>query len=175
MRSGLFCACLLFLAAALLFPVESAFADTGDMNIEAQLIWGTNDSKPDSKLKAAGPNLSEKLKHSPFKWDHYFEMHRELFKLRRNEEKTLTMSRNCVISVTNIGDDQIKFRLFGKGQLANTATQALPNGQLLVTGGDAENSTAWFVVLRQVDAKTMDAGGSNNYNSSSSSSSSSSH
>jgi hypothetical protein len=145
--------------AALLFPVDSAFADTGDMNIEAQLIWGTNDSKPDATLKPAGPVLSEKLKHSPFKWDHYFEMHRELFKLKLNEEKTVTMSRNCVISVTNLGGDQVKFRLFGKGQLANTVTQALPNGQLLVTGGDAENSTAWFVVLRQVDSKTAETNG----------------
>jgi hypothetical protein len=86
-------------------------------------------------------------------------MHRELFKLKLNEEKTVTMSRNCVISVTNLGGDQVKFRLFGKGQLANTVTQALPNGQLLVTGGDAENSTAWFVVLRQVDSKTAETNG----------------
>jgi hypothetical protein len=157
MRPGLFCACLLFLMAALLFPVDSALAETGDMNIEAQLIWGTNDSKPDAKLKPAGPGLSEKLKHSPFKWDHYFEMHRELIKLQRNEEKTITMSRNCVISVTNLGNDQVKFQLFGKGKLANTVTQALPNGQLLITGGDAENSTAWFVVLRQVDGKAMES------------------
>jgi hypothetical protein len=142
--------------AALLFPVDSALAETGDMNIEAQLIWGTND-KPDPKLKPAGPGLSEKLKHSPFKWDHYFEMHRELIKLQRNEEKTITMSRNCVISVTNLGNDQVKFQLFGKGKLANTVTQALPNGQLLITGGDAENSTAWFVVLRQVDGKAMES------------------
>jgi hypothetical protein len=54
----------------------------------------------------------------------------------------------------------VKFSLFGKGKLANTVTQALPNGQLLVTGGDAENSTAWFVVLRQVDAKTMETNSS---------------
>ena len=160
MRPGLFCACLLFLVAALVFPVDSAFADSGDMTIEAQLIWGTNDSKPDAKLKPAGPILSEKLKHSPFKWDHYFEMHREVIKLRLNEEKTITMSRNCVISITNLGGDQVKFSLFGKGKLANTVTQALPNGQLLVTGGDAENSTAWFVVLRQVDSKTMETNSS---------------
>jgi hypothetical protein len=162
MRSGLIRACLVLMVAALLFPIASARADTGDMNIEAQLIWGTNDTKPDSKLKPAGPGLSEKLKHSPFKWDHYFEMHREILKLRKNEEKTITMSRNCVISVTNLGDDQIKFQLFGKGKLANTVTQALPNGQLLITGGDAENSTAWFVVLRQApEAAPSSSYGSN--------------
>lgn len=125
--------------------------DSGDVNLEAQLIWGTNDTKPDPKLKPADPKLAEKLRHSPFKWDHYFEMHREQINLRLNEEKPVTMSRNCVVSITNLGDDQIKFQLFGKGKLANTVTQALPKGQLLITGGDAENSTAWFVVLKQVN------------------------
>ena len=154
MRPGLIRACLLFVAMGLLFPVASVRAETGDMTVEAQLIWGTNDSKPDPKLKPAETKLATKLKGSPFKWDHYFEMHRETFKLKLNEEKTVTMSRNCVISVTNLGGDQVKFSLFGKGKLANTTSQALPNGQMLVTGGDAENSTAWFVVLRQVDTAT---------------------
>jgi hypothetical protein len=136
---------------SVLLPASPARAASGDVNIEALLVWGTNDTKTDSKLKPADSELSKKLRHSPFKWDHYFEMHRETFKLRLNEEKTVTMSRNCVISVTNLKNDLIKFQLFGKGKLANTVTQALPKDQLLITGGDAENSTAWFVVLRQVD------------------------
>jgi hypothetical protein len=137
--------------AALLFPVGSAHAGSGEMNIEAQLIWGTNDTKPDSKLRPVGAVLSGKLKHSPFKWERYFEMHREDFKVNLNEEKIITMSRNCVIKVTNLGNDQVKFQLVGKGKLVNTVSQVLPKGQLLITGGDAENSTAWFVVLRQID------------------------
>jgi hypothetical protein len=145
---------MLLVAMALLFPVASVRAETGDMTIEALLIWGTNDTKPDPKLKPAETKLAAKLKGSPFKWDHYFEMNRQTFKLKLNEEKTLTMSRNCVVSVTNLGNDQVKFSLFGKGKLANTTTQALPKDQMLVTGGDAENSTAWFVVLRQVDPAT---------------------
>jgi hypothetical protein len=163
------------MAAALLLPIGSARADSGDMTIEAQLIWGTNDSKPDSKLKPADPKLVAKLKHSPFKWEHYFEMHRETFKLRRNEEKPVTMSRNCVVSITNLGDEQVKFQLFGKGKLANTVSQALPKGQLLVTGGDAENSTAWFVVLKQVDESVSNPYGTSGISSSSGSSSSSGH
>ena len=64
------------------------------------MIWGTNDKQSDPKLKPADPKLAEKLQKSPFKWDHYFEMHKETIKLRLNEEKTVNMSRNCVISVT---------------------------------------------------------------------------
>jgi hypothetical protein len=152
MRPGLICACLLS-AAALLLPVGSARAGSDEMKIEAQLIWGTNDTKPDasSKLRPVGAVLSGKLKNSPFKWEHYFEVHREDIKATLNDEKTIIMSRNCVIKVTNVGDDQVKFQLFGKGKLANTVTQELPKGELLITGGDAENSTAWFVVLRQIE------------------------
>jgi len=154
MRPGLIRACFFVVALTLLLPVASARAESGDMTFEALLVWGTNDTKPDPKLKPADAKLAAKLKSSPFKWNHYFEMNRATFKLKLNEEKTITMSRNCVISVTNLKDEQVKFQLFGKGTLANTVTQALPKEQLLVTGGDAENSTAWFVVLRQVDPST---------------------
>ena len=119
------------------------------MTIEAQLIWGANQARPETKLKVVGPKLSDKLKHSPFKWDHYYECNRQTFKVSLNEEKSVTMSKRCEIKVTNLGDSQIKFELYGNGQLVNTVTQALPKGELLITGGNAENSTAWFVILRQ--------------------------
>lgn len=144
--------------AAVFFPAASAHAQsslrpgsTNAATFEAELIWGTNDKQSDPKLKSADAKLAEKLRKTPFKWDHYFEMHKEAIKLRLNEEKTVTMSRNCVISVTYLKDENIKFQLIGKGQLANTVTQPLPKGRLLVEGGDAENSTAWFVVLKQID------------------------
>jgi len=160
MRSGLIRACFLFMVAALFIPAASTRAQStgasygsqsGAATFEAQLIWGTNEKQSDPKLKPADSKLAEKLQKSPFKWEHYFEMHKESIKLKLNEEKTITMSRNCVISVTYLKDENIKFQLFGKGKLANTVTQGLPKGRLLITGGDAENSTAWFVVLKQVD------------------------
>ncbi|HEY2084195.1 MAG TPA: hypothetical protein VGI88_15535 [Verrucomicrobiae bacterium] len=151
MRPGLICVCLIFVAALVLSTGSARAQSSDNATFEALLIWGTNDAKTDPKLKPADPALVEKLKKSPFKWDHYFEMHRDILKLKLNEEQTVKVSRNCVISVTNLKDDQVKFQLTGKGKLANTVTQALPKGQLLITGGDAENSTAWFVVLRRVE------------------------
>ncbi len=141
----------LFLPAASTRAQSSARANTDAAIFEAQLIWGTNDKQSDPKLKSAAPELIQKLQKSPFKWDHYFEVHKESIKLRLNEEKTVTMSRNCVVSLTYLKDENVKFQLFGKGQLANTVTQPLPKGRLLITGGDAENSTAWFVVLKQIE------------------------
>ena len=162
MRSGLLLrAGLWLMMAAIFFTAASAHAQsssilssssgTNTTSFEAQLIWGTNDKQSDPKLKAADAKLAEKLQKTPFKWDHYFEMHKEILKLRLNEEKTVIMSKNCNISVTYLKDENVKFQLFGKGTLANTVTYSLPKGRLLVEGGDAENSTAWFVVLKQVD------------------------
>jgi hypothetical protein len=152
MRLGLICAGL-FVVSTLLFPISVAHAasDTRTLDIEAQLVWGTNGTNAPAKLRLVGPRMSERLKHSPFKWDHYYEMNRQTIKVKFNETKPITMSKHCEIKITNLGDSQIKLDLFGKGQLVNTVTQALPKGELLVVGGDAENSTAWFVILRQAE------------------------
>jgi hypothetical protein len=151
MRPGLFCVCLL-IVAALYFPAAVAQAASDAMTIDARLIWGTNDAKTDSKLKPVGPRLSDKLKHSPFKWDHYYECTTQKpFTLKLNQGTRVTMSKHCEIAVTNLGDSQIKLELYGNGQLVNTVTQALPKGEFLIVGGESENSTAWFVVVRQAD------------------------
>jgi hypothetical protein len=151
MRFGLFCVSLLLVSLVLPAGVVRAASDTSTMNIESQLVWGTNGPKPDSKLKLVGPKMSERLKGSPFKWDHYYEVNRQTNAVKLNEEKTVPMSKNCQIVITNLGDSQVKLQLIGKGQLVNTVTQSLPKGELLVVGGNAENSTAWFVIVRQAD------------------------
>lgn len=151
MRLGLICAGLF--VVALLFPVSVVHAapDTGTMEIEAQLVWGTNRTNAPAKLRLVGPKMSARLANTPFKWDHYYEVNRQTIKVKFNETKPVTMSKNCEIKITNLGDSQVKLELFGKGQPVNTVTQALPKGELLVVGGNAEDSTAWFVILRQAE------------------------
>lgn len=151
MRPGLFCVCLL-IVAALYFPATMAQAASDTITIDARLIWGTNEPKTDSKLKSVGPRLSDKLKHSPFKWEYYYECNAQKpFTLKRKEGKRVTMSKRCEIEVTNLGNSTIQLDLYGNGQLVNTVTQALPKGEFLIVGGESENSTAWFVVVRQAD------------------------
>lgn len=151
MRPGLFCVCLL-IVAALYFPAAVAQAASDTITIDARLIWGTHDAKPDPKLKPVGPRLSDKLMHSPFKWDHYYECNAQKpFTLKLNQSKRVTMSKRCEIEVTYVGNSQIKLDLYGNGQLVNTVTQTLPKGEFLLIGGESENSTGWFVVVRQAD------------------------
>jgi len=151
MRPGLFCVCLLFVVA-LYFPATVARAASDTINIDARLIWGTSEPKTDTKLKPVGPRLSEKLKNSPFKWDHYYECNAQKpFTLKSNQVQRVQMSKRCEIVVTYLGNSEVKLEVYGNGQLVNTVTQALPRGEFLLVGGEAENSTAWFVVVRRAD------------------------
>jgi hypothetical protein len=123
-----------------------------DLKLEAQLIWGTNDAQsPDPRHKPVERDVARKLKGLPFKWTNYFEVTRKQFIVPQGGTSKVTMSKDCEVSVRNLGGSSIEVSLFGKGQPVGKITQALPKDELLVTGGNAVNSTAWFVVLRQVD------------------------
>lgn len=122
------------------------------MKIEALLIWGTNDSQsPDPKHKPVEREVERKLKHLPFKWQNYFEVTRKQFVVKERQGHKATMSKDCEIKVRNLGDSTVELSLIGKGEPVSKITQALPKGEMLVTGGNAANFTAWFVVLRQAE------------------------
>ncbi|MCX7722803.1 MAG: hypothetical protein N2379_07065 [Verrucomicrobiae bacterium] len=124
----------------------------GERKLEAQLIWGTNEAEsPDPNHKPAEPEVQRKLRSLPFKWTNYFEVNRVQFTVAQGRTNRVVMSKECEIAVRSLGDTVIEVTLFGKGERVGTITQALPKGELLVTGGNAPNFTAWFVVIRQID------------------------
>lgn len=124
----------------------------GEVKLEAQLIWGTNDEKsPNPKHKSVEPNVAKKLKKLPFKWQHYFEVNRKPFAVEQGETKKVVLSKDCEIKVRNVGNNMLELQIFGKGECVGKISQALPKDELLVTGGNAANFTAWFVVLRQTE------------------------
>lgn len=131
-----------------------AFAGTSaaaDMKLDAHLIWGTDDDKPsDPKLKPVDPKLAKKLQDA-FKWKYYFEVSRKQLTVAQGAEKKETMSKQCDITIKNLGGDKVEVQLFGKGKLVEKRTQSLAKGKCLIIGGNAENTTSWFVILKQVD------------------------
>jgi hypothetical protein len=135
-----------------LMTFTGAQAMAADMKVEAVLIWGTNDEKPsDPDLKPVDPAIEKKLLKLPFKWKHYFEVTHREFVVSKNGSDAVVLSKDCEINVVNPKDDTLEVTLVGKGKPVGKITQALPKGELLVTGGNAENFTAWFVVLRQIE------------------------
>src|SRR6266567_628036 len=127
-------------------------AGAGELKLEAQLIWGTTNSvSPNPNHKPAQKEVERKLKEQPFKWKHYFEVNRVTLTVPDGEQKGVPVSKSCSIQVKNLGKQKVEVTLIGKGKEAGKITQALPKGELLVVGGNAENATAWFVVLQQAE------------------------
>jgi len=139
-------AALLFLFGAI--PIAQA----GELKLEAQLIWGTNDkASPNPKHKAVEPDVEKRLKNLPFKWSNYFEVNRQQIKVPATGEARARMSDDCEVVIKQVGSGQVEVTLLGKGKQVGKITQALPRKELLLLGGNAPNFTAWFVALRQVD------------------------
>lgn len=138
--------------ALLTLAVGARGALAGDLKLDAQLVWGTNDAKsPDPTHKPVGPNTQKKLRSLPFNWTNYFEVNRQQFTVPNAVEKRVSMSKDCDIRVKNLGNNSVEMVLYGQGRKVGFIKQALPKGELLVTGGNAANFTAWFVVLKQAD------------------------
>jgi len=136
----------------LFFVANPSQALGEDLKVEAILVWGTNDAtSPNPKHKPVGPRLAKKLQSLPFKWANYFEVNCKQIVVPHSAEKKERMSQDCEIKVKNLGKSVVEVSLIGKGEPVGKITQALPKGELLVTGGNAENFTAWFVVLKQVE------------------------
>ena len=133
-----------------------AFAGTSsavaaDIKLEAHLIWGTDEAQPsDPKLTPVDTELEKKLKNS-FKWKYYFKVSSKQLTVPQSGEKKESMSKQCEIAVKNLGGDKVEVQLFGKGKLVEKRTQSLSKGKCLIIGGNAENTTSWFVILKQVD------------------------
>lgn len=139
-----------WLGAFVMQPVDAVAQTRGELKLEAQLVWGTEDAQsPDPKHRPVEREVARKLKSLPFKWPHYFEVNRRSVSVPDQAETTTRMSRDCEIKVKNLGRETVEVTLIGKGEPVGKVTQKLPRGQLLVLGGNAENFTSWFVVIKQ--------------------------
>jgi hypothetical protein len=125
--------------------------------VKVQLIWGTDDERsPDARHKAIDEELAKKLSKSPFRWKHYFEVNRQFVCMSVGEAKTgIKMSSHCVIDLKNLGKDRFETKLYGKGKLLETRKDSLPKDTRLILAGNAENETAWLVVIKRVDPSEM--------------------
>src|SRR6266403_5457622 len=149
--AGLLWAAIGLMAATLLTGVARA---EEPIRIQVTLVWGTNDPKsPDPKHKAIGAALARKLSKSPFRWKNYFEVNRQMVVILPEKEKAgIKMSDNCALDIKNLGDSRIETKLYGKSKLLEIRKDPLPKDWPLILAGNAENDTAWLVVIENVDA-----------------------
>lgn len=143
MKSNLFSITKLGCVVALVFLLAgaSALADQGDLKLEAQLVLGANDTKPkDAGLKPVSHDIEKKLKRLPLKWEHYYVENGKKFTLSADVTKKVALSKNCQISVKNLGDSRVELTLVDHDKTIGRITQSLHKGQTIVTGAGAENS-----------------------------------
>lgn len=142
---------VLLLAASLGLFWNAAAGEKGQ-SFQATLVWGTNDPQPaNSNLKPVPPVVARKLSKLPFKWKYYYAVECKEFSMEKGDHRNVRMSPECEIDVKAIDDQTVELALRGKGKPVGKVRQKLCGDHLLVTGGDAENFTAWFVVLRRLD------------------------
>jgi len=137
---------------ATLAAVDRLQAAAGELNLQAQLIWGTDGEKPeDKKLTELDAVTKKKLK-GVFKWKNYFEVNQQAFKVAASGSKRVRMSPKCELVVERLGGSTasplIEVVLYGEGNLVGRTKKILKIGELMVLAGDDKNDTAWFVLLR---------------------------
>ena len=145
---------LLWLSTALALLVGAELrAHAADMQYQAALLWGTDDSKPpqDKAYKPVSPEIRQKLKDLPLKWAHWFEVTRVDFAVPQGTTKEVPMSDKCQVNVKQMAGAEVEVSLVGKGKEVVKRKQSLPKGEMLVLGGNAPNSTAWLVFLKRLE------------------------
>ena len=142
-----------FSMAVVLLASAVLRAQGADMNLQAFLVWGTDDSNPPEGMayKPVAPYILHKLRDLPLKWTNWFEVNRQDITVPRGATKEVPMSEKCLLKVTNINGNEVEVLLIGKGKEVVKRKQSLPKGDMLVLGGNAPNSTAWLVVLKRIE------------------------
>ena len=122
-------------------------ATAGETLFHVQLIWATNSPKPaDKQLSEIEPKLGARLK-GVFKWKDYYEVCSKPFPVPKDTAPKLKLSDKCEIQAQDLGGSRVEVRLYGEGKLVVKKTQAYVPGEMIILAGDAENDSAWFVVL----------------------------
>ena len=113
-----------------------------DLHIKCVLVWATNEEN--SKHKEVGAELEKKLRLAPYKWSHYYEVHRTNVVIHPKETKKIKMSEHCLLEASNPNDGRIQVNVVGEGKPVSKHLEPLPEGQTLTFGGDAKNDTGWL-------------------------------
>jgi hypothetical protein len=144
---GLFWAAVLLMTAA-----AGGVARAADsLPVEMQLIWATNEPRsPDPKHKPVDADVAKLLADTPYRWNYYYEVHRRVEEVPgdRSLEKVV-MSKHCALDIKYLGNhsgkDRVQVKLYGDDKLVSMNKDALP----LLLAGNAQNNTAWFVLIRK--------------------------
>jgi hypothetical protein len=143
-RFGIFRWCLLFG-----FILVAADLRAEDLNLDAQLIWGTNSDKaPEPALPEVDKETAKKLG-NVFKWKHYYLVNKQNALVPSRSTKQIPLSKKCTIQITELEGPKVGVTLIGEQKPVNKTVKPLSKGEWFVIAGDDKNDCAWFVVITQ--------------------------
>ncbi len=127
-------------------------AHAADMQLEAVLLWGTNEqNSPNPKHKPIGPDIKKQLQHIPLKWTNYFEVNRVKISVPPSGVNKVPLSDKLQIDVKTHVHDKIEVVVFGKGKPVATRNQDLPKNGTLILGGDSPGTNCWLAVIKRME------------------------
>ena len=143
-RFGIFRCCLI-----LGFALAAVDLRAEDLNLDAQLIWGTNSDKPpEPALPEVDKETAKKLR-NVFKWKHYYLINKTNAVVASRGTKRIPLSKKCTIEITELEGPKVGVTLIGEQKPVNKTAKPLSKGESIVIAGDDKNDCAWFVVIAQ--------------------------
>ncbi|HYG21384.1 MAG TPA: hypothetical protein VEH04_01290 [Verrucomicrobiae bacterium] len=143
---------LLAAVASLLLVLSAAAAQARDFKFEAQLIWATmSESSPDPQHKPVDEKTRERLAKVNLKWKNYFLVRKVDASVPEKGAKEVVLSDKCKISIRQVDEENFEVSLFGQGKSVLKRMQNISKGEMLVLGGNAPDSTSWFVAVRRTE------------------------
>ncbi|HXD01090.1 MAG TPA: hypothetical protein VN048_17245 [Verrucomicrobiae bacterium] len=144
--------CLFWAIVLLISMIAGGVARAADsLPVQMQLIWATNEPKsPDPKHKPVEADVAKLLENTPYRWKYYYEVHRRVEDVPgdRSLEK-IVMSKHCALDIKYLGNhsglERVQVKLYGDDKLVSMHKETLP----LLLAGNAQNGTAWFVLIRK--------------------------
>jgi hypothetical protein len=138
----------LMLMLGLLMGIALVSASAADLQLEAKLIWGSNDPADKIKHKTIEDQKLSSTLHNNFKWANYFEITNKAIAIPQDKVGTLQMSEKCKLEVKNLGSSRIEVKCIGNGKTVSKGQHSLPPGKWVALGGSDKNHTAWFIALK---------------------------
>lgn len=144
------------LAGWLLALVFAASTWAGDLNVRAQLVWGTDQKKPKgSEYIALDTKSREKLRQ--FKWQNYWVVNQAVSQIGTRKPALVNLSEKCAIDLRDLGNGLAEIRLYelkagSEPKLVKPvqhSLEALKKGEYCILAGDdkAVWDDAWFVIV----------------------------
>lgn len=137
------------LAAALCLSLVFACPlHAANLKMEAKLVWGSNE--PSKEHKPVEAAIAEKLQ-ACFKWKYYYTINTVVADVPSRATRKLKISDQCTLEITELEGPKIEVKVIGKGVPVSKTVKQIVKGEFITIGGDAENKSAWFIVLTQLE------------------------